>query len=75
MSELRNQYLQFLQMAKDRRKNSFTQKEIAELLNITMIRIHNLESQKVIDYELLEIYCAILGINIKLSQFEYSKTF
>ena len=66
MSELRNQYLQFLQMAKDRRKNSFTQKEIAELLNITMIRIHNLESQKVIDYELLEIYCAILGMNIKL---------
>ena len=75
MSELRSQYLHFLQMATERRKKSFTQKEIAELLNVTMIRIHNLESQKVIDYELLEIYCSILGINIKLSQFEYSKTF
>ena len=68
MSEIRTQYLQILKTATERRKNSFTQKEIAELLNITMIRIHNLENQKVIDYELLEIYCAILGINIKLTQ-------
>ena len=66
MSNLKQSYLQILQLSKSRRKESFTQKEIAELLDVTPIRIHNLESQKVIDYELLESYSGILGIDVKL---------
>ena len=67
MTTIKDSYLQILQLAKDRRKKSFTQSEIAEFINVTPIRIHNLEAGKTVDYELLELYCAILGIDIKLT--------
>jgi DNA-binding XRE family transcriptional regulator len=47
------------------RKAKFTQKEIAEKLNVTEMTIHRVETGQAASFELLSDMCSHLGLDVK----------
>jgi DNA-binding XRE family transcriptional regulator len=57
-------YLRILNILKEKRVKIYTQKEIAELLEVSRKKMYDFEKGKVIDFELLTQYAAINGKEI-----------
>ena len=65
-NELKERYMQILAQAKDRRMQNFTQKEVSEILGISLRKYVDFEGGKIFDVFLLDQVCSMVCFNLKL---------
>lgn len=55
-------YFTIVELAADKRKEFFTQIEISNILKVSRPTINEFEKKRIIREDILEQYCAILGL-------------
>lgn len=63
----KSKFLHILKHCKERRKQTFTQKEISVYLEVSLTKVINFEKGKIFDFWFLCRYANINGININFN--------
>jgi transcriptional regulator with XRE-family HTH domain len=66
-NKLENQYMQILAQCKDRRAECFTQKEVAELLKVSLRKYVDFENGKSIDFGILDNLAGLVCYKLSIS--------